>query len=164
MQNENTPKWARTDYKGFDTFKEDLAKANKTEEELGLLMCETFGLKILEYNNDNRYDIKFRLPNGTSMTTEVKEDFTCARTGNIGLEYSCRGKDSGIVTSKADTYLYKAHQRDGSAVNLLMTTKRLKQLVQDKRYFRTVNGGDPGSNSLNYLFKYEVIKDISRII
>ena len=158
QQNENTPKHARTDYKGFQTFQEDLARATITEKELSELLVEKKGLEIVRYNNDYKYDTLFRLPGGSHVKVEIKEDFTCARTGNVGLEYSCRGKDSGITISEAQLYFYKVHVSKNETINFLVQTKDLKQAIIDKRYFRTINGGDPGSNSLNYLFKLDVFK------
>lgn len=163
-QNEHTPKWARTDYKGFETFKKDLAIANKTEAEISLLIAKKFNLDIVGHNNDYRYDTKFRDKKGADVTVEIKEDFTCARTGNVGVEHSCRGKASGISISEADYYFYKCHLGTDTSINLMMSTKSLKKLIADKRYFREINGGDPGSNSLNYLFKLDVIHSISVVV
>ena len=37
-------------------------------------------------------------------------------------------------------------------------------MIKEKKYFRIVNGGDEGSNSMNYLFKYSVFKKNSKIL
>lgn len=37
---------------------------------------------------------------------EVKKDDWAARTGNLALEFECRGKPSGILTTKADFYCF----------------------------------------------------------
>lgn len=160
-QNENTPKRARDDYDGFNTFKKDLAKANITEKEVAKLVEKAMKVNVVAFNNDYKYDIVCEDSVGNKFTVEIKEDFTCARTGNVGLEYSCRGKDSGITRTEADFYVYRCHLATGGVINLLMSTHDLKALVSSKKYFRTVNGGDPGSNSLNYLFKLNVIKNIA---
>jgi hypothetical protein len=93
------------------------------------------------------------LVQGNIVTIEVKEDFTCEKTGNVGMEYSCRGKPSGISVSKAEYYIYKLHTKDG-IVYVMHKTGILKNMIEEKKYFTTVNGGDKGSDSLNYLFKY----------
>jgi len=108
--------------------------------------------KVLKYGDDNRFDILASFQNKT-MTFEVKEDFTHAKTGNVGLEFSCRGKLSGISVSKAEYYIYKIHNADGTCGIYLFRTEVLKKMANDKLYFRIVNGGDVGSNSMNYLFK-----------
>jgi len=90
----------------------------------------------------------------------VKEDFIGERTGNVGLEYSCRGKSSGIETSEADFYIYKLHTRNHGIQYVQHKTSELKNKIKNVEYFTTVNGGDPDSNSLNYLFKYNIfVKD-----
>ena len=158
-----TPRHSDPNYKGFQQFEDDLAIAQVTEVELAELLQSKTNLKIHSYNHDYRYDVVFETPNNMYLTVEIKEDFTCERTGNVGLEYSCRGKDSGIRTSEAHLYFYKLHTPKG-IVNALCQTKDLKKLVEDKRYFRTVNGGDPGSNSLNYLFKLDVFLSICKVL
>jgi hypothetical protein len=40
----------------------------------------------------------------------------------------------------------------------VIPTNNLRKMIEDKNYFRIVNGGDVGSNSMNYLFKLDVIK------
>jgi len=143
-------------------FNKDLPIANKTEKEVGEILASK-GAKIISYNNDNKYDILMEYK-GKRTTVEVKEDFTCEKTGNVGLEFSCRGKDSGIECSQADFYVYKIHQPDHQIHFYMMKTKDLKDLINHKFYHATVNGGDPGSNSLNYLFKLKYIQQISILL
>ena len=138
-------------------FKKDLPIALRTEQEVATLL-ETKGNKIVGFNDNKDYDIKLVSRTGITRTVEVKEDFTCERTGNVGLEYSCRGRPSGISISKADFYVYKLHEPNKTINFYIFTTKTLKQMITDKLFFRTVNGGDEGSNSLNYLFKLDVFK------
>lgn len=161
--NAYTPKYANPNYKGYQQFEEDLAVAQKTEVELSELLARTTGMEILHYNEDYRYDTCFKMKSGNKLYVEIKEDFTCQRTGNVGLEYSCRGKDSGIRTSEAHLYFYKLHTPSG-IVNALVQTSDLKKMIFEEKYFRTVNGGDPGSNSLNYLFKLDVFLEKCKVI
>lgn len=53
-----------------------------------------------ELNDTNAYDLKGK------DTFEVKTDWTSKRTGNVGVEYLCNSKDSGILTSCADYYVF----------------------------------------------------------
>ena len=141
-------------------FRKDLKIANKTEKEIADYFVSK-GFELIEMRNDNKYDIKLKAPKGQVITIEVKEDFTCERTGNIGVEYSCRGRDSGINVCQADFYIYKAHTPRDGIEYLMMETEKLKKIIELKWYHRTINGGDPGSDSLNYLFYLEDIRDIS---
>ena len=142
----------------------DLPIARKTEKQVAQFLVDNAGMTFLGECDTNAYDLEMQLSNGRVITIEVKEDFSCQRTGNVGLEYECRGKPSGISVSKADAYLYKIHQPDGKKGLYVIGTKELKQMVERQEYFRIVNGGDPGSNSMNYLFKLGVIKENFKLI
>lgn len=141
-------------------FKQDHAIALSTERYIEKLFWSNNRDRIakIEHNNDNRYDLKITMKNGEVVTVEIKEDFTCANTGNVGVEYSCRGKPSGIQVSKADLYCYRIHEPNGIISVWIIETTKLKALIAGELYFRTVNGGDVGSDSLNYLFKLNVFK------
>lgn len=138
-------------------FQRDRLVAVKTEDDIANKLKRMYGARLLEVSRNNEYDLKMVIQ-GKVVTIEIKEDFTCEKTGNVGLEYSCREKPSGISVSKADYYIYKLHTRRG-IVYVMHKTAILKAMIEEKKYFTTVNGGDKGSNSLNYLFKYnEFIK------
>lgn len=64
---------------------------------------------FVKENNDKDFDLLFKKDN-KEVKIEVKQDFSCFLTGNVGVEYHCRGKQSGIMASKADLYVYKLHQ------------------------------------------------------
>jgi len=144
-------------------FKKDLPIAVETEKEVAKILEEKYNANILEFSHTNKYDILAEIKN-KKYTFEVKEDFTCEKTGNVGLEFRCRGKPSGIQTSQADFYIYKIHAQDGSIGFYLSKTSTLKKMIDDKKYFRIVNGGDVGSNSMNYLFKYETFINNAKLI
>lgn len=136
----------------------DLPIAQRTEKQVAQYLEERAKLKYLGDCDTNAYDLKMQMENGEVITIEVKEDFSCERTGNVGVEFSCRGKPSGIEVSKADLYIYKVHEPDGNKRLYVIKTSKLKQMIEEEKYFRIVNGGDVGSNSMNYLFKLDVIK------
>jgi hypothetical protein len=151
---------------GSYNFEQDLTKAKKTEQQIADLLHTKYGFLILEISKSKDYDLLvkerdkklkdgFTYQKGRYWKIEVKEDFGCARTGNVALEYSCRGQPSGISTTHADYYIYKIHT-DSQIVYISIATSRLREMVRKKMYFREVNGGDAGSNSLNYLFKYGI--------
>lgn len=141
-------------------FKKDHKIAVKTEEEIAKMLQDANPGKIkrIQFNHDNRYDLGVLLTNGEFLTIEIKEDFTCARTGNVGLEYQCRGRASGISVSKADLYCYKVHEPSGDIAYYIIETKTLKTMIKGNLFDRVVTGGDPGSDSKNYLFKLDVFK------
>lgn len=134
-------------------FESDLPIAERTEHQIADIIRKHYNAVILGFCHDNRYDIKARI-NGKDFTFEVKEDFTCEHTGNVGLEYECRSRPSGIAVSKADFYIYKIHTSHGVKV-FIFKTDVLKNMIVRKEYFRIVNGGDVGSGSKNFLFRYD---------
>lgn len=140
-------------------FRKDFPIARKTEAQIAQYLSDKQNMKFLGECNNSDYDIRMETPSGKKITIEIKEDFSCARTGNVGVEYECRGRASGIEVSKADFYIYKVHQPDGKKGVYVIQTPQLKKLIEDREYFRTVVGGDPGSFSKNYLFKLDVIKN-----
>jgi len=145
-------------------FHADLQIAKQTETEIGYLF-KAAGFEVLEWcNNDYRYDLRIQHPSGTKVTVEIKEDFTCARTGNVGLEFWCRGKPSGIDRTEADVYLYKVHQPDGIVAYYAIDVEALRQMIEDGAYHRVVTGGDPQSGSQSYLFRLDVIKEHAKRI
>lgn len=144
-------------------FKKDLSIAKKTEAEVAGHLARIYTATIISFDDTNKYDFLLK-KDGRLFKMEVKEDFMCQKTGNVGLEFGCRGKPSGIETSEADYYIYKVHTKDQGVVYVMHSTKTLKQMIVDKRYSRIVSGGDPGSNSMNYLFKYEVFVASGKIL
>lgn len=147
-------------------FDKDLPIAKETERQIAKFLIEKQNMSFIGTSdtipNVDRADFDVRMKfnqSGTIVDIEVKEDFTCERTGNVGVEFECRGKKSGIERTKSDFYLYKVHQPNRKIGVYIIATKKLKDMIADTLYHRIVNGGDPGSNSMNYLFKLEVIQN-----
>lgn len=97
------------------------------------------------------------------LNVEVKEDQKCHHTGNVGLEFMCSGKPSGIETTKADFYVYHIHTPETQEISLLLSVKDLKTAIQNKRYKYirpTVRDGEDRP-AHNYIFGLPVFKDIA---
>ena len=136
-------------------FKDDFAVARKTESQIANFLQEIYGYSIVSWCNTKDYDFIAVNNLNEDVYYEVKEDFTCKRTGNVGVEYSSWGRESGIVTTKADKYIWKVHAPDTTIRVYEMTVRELREHIANKKYFREVVGGDVGSESKNYLFKLE---------
>ncbi len=133
-------------------FRRDLEIGQQAEKEAAEKLKKYFNCDI-EFNHDSRYDIKTTLGH-ISRTYEVKTDLLCGKTGNLALEYECRGKPSGITTTEADYWIYKLD--DGF---YRISTKELKNLIAVGKYSRMVTGGDKGSNTKMFLFKLPLMKE-----
>ena len=137
-------------------FNLDLPIAQKTQQQVTKFLLDKYhNLEFVEDCDNADFDLKF----AWYFTAEVKEDFACGETGNVCVEYSCRGKDSGIARTKADYFIYKLHESDGIKSLYWIKTKKLKKMIKDGMYYMRVNGGDKGSNSKCYLFSLSTIKD-----
>jgi hypothetical protein len=118
-------------------FNQDLPIAKKSEEEVASILQKNHDAVIVSYENTNKFDIQAKIK-GKFYTFEVKEDFTCERTGNVGVEFECRGKLSGISVSQADFYVYKIHSAKHGIIFRYMRTATLKKMIADNKYFRIV--------------------------
>jgi len=119
----------------------------------------------MKYNSDFKYDL---LTSGLKGETwihrlledkkiEVKnEEKMSFLTGNIYIEYQCRGKNSGLATSEADYYAFKlAHER-AIIISTSELKEKVKELVKSGKAFANIKGGD-SDLSLGVLVK---IKDL----
>lgn len=71
-----------------------------------LFISEALGVEVVESEwmkgNFPDYDQRVTLADGKVITIEWKMDRRCIGTGNIYFERQCRGKPSGIMTTKSD--------------------------------------------------------------
>ena len=63
------------------------------------------------------------------------------RTGNIAVEFECRGKPSGIAITEAKWWAHVLADGDETYCTLLFPTDKLKELSR-KHYNKAINGGD----------------------
>lgn len=71
-------------------------------------------------------------------TYEIKEDVAASRTGNVFIEFTYRGKPSGIASTKADYFVFIIGD------NAYFTrTEYWKDFIRDSwQYLKKVKGGD----------------------
>jgi hypothetical protein len=141
----------------FYNFEKDLSVAQVTEKVIAKLLELKYNLTLVKIGRTNAYDLAMQKKNSKKVFTfEIKEDFTHARTGNIGVEFESWGRLAGISVSQADYYVFRVHNSDKTSKVWIIRTETLKQIINEKLYSRIVVGGDKGSNSKNYLFKDSV--------
>ena len=100
----------------------------------------------MKFNSDFAYDLKIGQDEEVwladllrGQTVEVKRDFIASRTGNLFVEFSSRGKRSGLATTRADFWAFIL---DGQRV-VIVPTKFLQQVARlAYKQGRTVRGGD----------------------
>lgn len=141
------------------SFKSDLAREQKNMPDIITKLLRIFvaGTEIKRYPGGLRdADLYADMPSGARAIIEVKENFKCKTTGNVAIEYTSRNKPSGITTTRADYWFIVAHL-DPEPKYILISVKKLLQLIADKHYIREVGGGDYGSNTRMYLFPVEAL-------
>jgi len=104
----------------------------------------------MKYNSNFAFDLKLGQDEEVWLadllkgkTVEVKRDFKAAQTGNLFIEYRCRGKASGLGTTRADFWAFIL---DGERV-IIVPTEHLKRVAQ-RAYDegRKVRGGDSNAS------------------
>jgi len=145
-------------------FNSDLKLGNEGEQ-IVVKFLESKGLKYLQSNNDNRYDIKMLTYNTEygkyydynkkyktkELTYEIKTDVKCAPlfdTGNLFIEFSSRKKPSGIEVTQADwfvTYFQFLNEL------WFIRTDKLRELIKENVFPILKNAGDHGSETHGYL-------------
>ena len=97
---------------------------------------------ITKFTKDLSYGKKHEKLVMKSMENfELKTDRMAHRTGNVYVEFQSRGKDSGIRTSKSDTWIFKIVSKgDRHLFSIHIPLTRLKKLVS--KDYRVVPGGD----------------------
>ncbi len=133
-------------------FNKDLKDGQDAENEVKELLKNHFkvGDDDIESSSSKGFDIKIISQN---LTFEVKNDLMAEKTGNIAIEYECRGKPSGLAVTTADYWVYKYKNR-GSNIDKFgkIEIRKLKEFLRQNwgtsnyRY-RIVTGGDAGSNT-----------------
>ena len=138
-------------------FKSDLKLGNEGEEAV-LKFLETKGWKLVNSNNDNKYDIKVA-NEGVENTYEIKTDVKCAPlfdTGNIFVEYSSRKKPSGIMVTQADWFVTYFKYFDEL---WFIQPSRLLELISRNDFPTFCDAGDVGSETHGYLINRKKFKE-----
>lgn len=134
-------------------FQDDLKDGQQAENEVARLLAARFQVSETEIERSSSKGFDLRI-GSLNRTFEVKNDLLAERTGNIAIEFECRGRPSGLAATTADYWVYKF-----SGQFCLIETARLKQeLSVNKNFWKTVVGGDPGSNTRMWLVKVAIFK------
>lgn len=122
----------------------DLAAGNKGEIVIAEYLSNRRDYDIVEYRNDSKYDFMLK-KDDTTITFEVKTDryeyLKKIITGNFFIELSCNGRDSGIMVTEADYFVYYFPDKEKA---YLIESNRLKDLIQDEDIPTSTQAGDGG--------------------
>ena len=121
-------------------------------------------------NNDNKFDIDLQYGQVREQELadilkyekiEVKtERDKWMETGNICIEFRCRGKESGIAVTQAKWWVHVLADGDETVCMLMFPTDKLKEIarkhVADKA--KVVYGGDDNLSKMVLLPLKEIFK------
>ena len=134
-------------------FDKDLVDGHAAELEVRQILMTRLNLveDDIERSFSKGYDLKII---SKGWTFEVKNDLMAHRTGNVAVEYECRGKATALAATTAQFWVYKFAEQF-----FAFKTETLKRkLFEEKLYFKDVVGGDANSNTKLFLVKVEVFK------
>lgn len=140
-------------------FKNDLQDGLNAEDECIEILSKKMNLSLEHFKKNDTYAYDFEIiPLG--ITIEVKHDLMALKTGNIAIEYECRGNVSGLYTSLAHYWVYKIEQQF-----YMIELQKLKKLVADENnIYKKVTGGDKDSETKMWLIKTTVFKSHSILL
>ncbi len=129
-------------------FHQDLADGKAAEDEVAARLQRHFKLSDddIVRSGTKEFDLKIK---SFDTTFEVKNDLMAERTGNVAIEYECRGKPSGLAVTRAEFWVYKFSGRYW----LASVEDLKKRLFVEKTFHRNVTGGDAGSYTKMMLVK-----------
>lgn len=87
---------------------------------------------------------------------EVKTDAMVSKTGNVAIEYWCRGKPSGVTVTESEWWatILSGDKYQGEVI-VLVRTKRLLEMLKGAR---SVKGGDNGVARMHLLPVERLVK------
>ena len=126
-------------------FDKDLKDGKKGEQVIRFFVESTLGQRYIKDNDTSAYDLLFEDENIDLITYEVKTDlweidWDKGGSGNMAIEYKCRGKPSGIRKTKATYFAYYIPNIQDKQL-WIIKVEDLKKLIKDNR-FKRVNGGE----------------------
>jgi hypothetical protein len=150
------------------SFRKDIIEGESGEDYIIDFLTKGWKGTLLQKKKDYTWDFKIDFENSGVQTFESKTDVYCIPssmvngnvikgrdTGNIFIEFSCRGKDSGIKVTEADWFVYYFKFLGELWI---IKVDDLKKLI-DENNFKIGVGGDPGSNSSGYLIPRMKFRD-----
>jgi hypothetical protein len=158
-------------------FRKDITVGEKGEQ-IVRTQLEAEGAIYNGDNKNNEYDISMTMPNGKELKFEIKTDVWCMPgrelqmpfgtiqvppkdSGNMFIEFECRGKSSGIVVTKADYFItYYPYYNE----IWYITTKKLIELIKNEKFPTTKQSGDEDSNTRGYLIPREKYKNNFKVV
>lgn len=108
----------------------------------------------MKHNSDFRYDLSVGIEYEgvvaqmlNQKKIEVKTDFIAHTTGNIAIEYECRGRPSGIATTESEYYVYVIPLGEVRELMVVLKVSELKKIA--RKYIKKGKVKMMGDNNLS---------------
>ena len=129
-----------------NNFEDDLEDGQMGERAVRHFVETQWNKKFITYGDTSAFDIMFQNNRQNPVFFEVKtdmfeKDWNKGGTGNMAIEYKCRGKPSGIRTTLAGWFAYYFPNIRKNHLWIIRMDK-LKKLIKDNK-FSTVDAGEP---------------------
>ena len=134
-------------------FNKDLILGEEGEEVI-IKDLLTMGANYDSNNKNNTHDIIVTYL-GRKISYECKTDFF-DDTGNMFIETSCRGKESGISVTKADWFV--TYFKVLNEIWYIKTAK-LKEILSNHDHKKATQSGDLGSDTEGVLLNKNMFRD-----
>ena len=121
-------------------FDKDLKDGEDGEKVIRHFVEQQFGWQFMKFNDNNAFDILFFNEKYEPKTFEVKtdlweKDWAKGGSGNLAIEFRCRGKDSGIRTTKSMYFVYYFPNLSTPQIWLIKTDS-LRLLIENNKFKR----------------------------
>ena len=119
-------------------YSKDRKDGKKGEQVIRHFVESVMGLKYIKDNDTSAFDLLFQ-GNGEDPTTfEVKTDFwekdwKAGGSGNMLVEYKCRGRPSGISVTKAKYFVYYLVNVSDKHI-WVIETEKLRELIKNNDF------------------------------
>lgn len=120
-------------------------------------------MKHSDFDIDLRYGemVENELLSALQGTFEVKaERGAWQRTGNIAVEFECRGKPSGIAVTQAKHWAHVFMKDDMPFCYLLFPVDQLKEIARKYYKTNTISGGDDKASKMVLIPIDEIFKRV----
>ena len=134
-------------------FQKDLVIGEEGEEVV-IEDLVSMGATYDSNNKNNTHDVIVTF-NDRKISYECKTDFF-EDTGNMFIETSCRGKDSGIMVTKADWFVTYFKQLNEI---WYIKTPKLKEILANHEHKKATESGDANSHTEGILLNKNMFRD-----
>lgn len=149
----------KMEYKsGQYNFKKDITTGVQGEAFIRSYL-EGLGFLYVGSNSDIFYDLKMSYKE-KEYTYEIKTDVYPTDTGNLVIEFECRGNPSGINATSAD-YFTTYFPHFGEIWNI--KTSELRTLIDKLKPYVFTNSGDKGSKTKLYRLPKSEVRKFFRV-